>query len=129
MMNNIKNKKNKILDISIDNAATLGRPSNPAISAITKNISAQDNMITSLFLSDIPLHHKCQQIFIIFFQTANYTVPTGIYANECINILIKKCHVKNFEVETGSSAAIQPTSTISSEVSHCYVSDLLGAEG
>lgn len=59
----------------------------------------------------------------------NYTVPTGIYANECIHVLIEKCAVKNFNVKTGSSAAIQLTSTIASEVKHCNVSDMLNRDG
>lgn len=51
MINKIKNMKNNSLDISTDTAATPGRPSNPATSAITKNIIAQVNIMTSFFYS------------------------------------------------------------------------------
>lgn len=62
-------------------------------------------------------------------DTLNYTVPTGILATACYNVFIDKCTVKNIDVQTGSSAAIQLTETNSSKVTHCRVKNLLNRDG
>lgn len=62
-------------------------------------------------------------------ETAIYTVPTGILADACIDVTIDKCIVKNIDVQTGSCAAIQLTSTVGSKVSYCRVKNLLNRDG
>lgn len=62
-------------------------------------------------------------------DTANFIVPTGILASECINVAIDRCTVKNLCVKTASCAAIQLTATIASKVTNCKVKNLLNKDG
>lgn len=62
-------------------------------------------------------------------NTAVYTVPVGILVNTSSTISIYKCTVKNINVKTGSTAAIQLTETISSKVSNCHVTNLINRDG
>lgn len=62
-------------------------------------------------------------------NTATYTVPVGILATLCKAVTINKCTVKNIDVKTGSTAAIQLTETISSKVLNCRVSNLMNRDG
>jgi hypothetical protein len=78
-----------------------------------QNVSIQNMTVDGLSLED----------------TANYTVPVGILANESTNVQINKCVVKNLKVKTGSMGAIQLTKTISSKITNCVVKNLLNKDG
>lgn len=62
-------------------------------------------------------------------DTVNFIVPTGILASECVNVNIDKCSVKNIDVRTASSAAIQLTATLTSKVTRCKIKNLLNRDG
>lgn len=62
-------------------------------------------------------------------NTATYTVPVGILVNTSTAAVIKKCTVKNIDVMTGSTAAIQLTETIYSTVSKCLITNLINRDG
>jgi len=62
-------------------------------------------------------------------NTATYTVPVGILVTASEAVVIKKCTVKNIDVKTGSTAAIQLTETISSKVLNCLVTNLINRDG
>lgn len=62
-------------------------------------------------------------------NTVTYTVPVGILVDTCVNVFINKCTVKNIDVTTGSTAAIQVTATIASKVSNCTVTNLINRDG
>ncbi len=62
-------------------------------------------------------------------NTATYTVPVGILVNTSTDAVIDKCTVKNIDVKTGSTAAIQMTETISSIISNCFVMNLINRDG
>lgn len=59
----------------------------------------------------------------------NYTVPTGILVTTSSNAVIKRCTVKNIDVTTASTAAIQLTETLYSSVLNCRVHDLINRDG
>lgn len=62
-------------------------------------------------------------------NTVVYTVPVGILVNASNIVYVNKCKVKNFNVRTGSCAAIQMTGTTNSRIWHCDVSNLLNRDG
>lgn len=59
----------------------------------------------------------------------DYIVPVGILVDKSITAVISNCTVKNIDVKTGSTAAIQLTDTISSKVLHCLVTHLINRDG
>ncbi len=81
--------------------------------------------------------HQCSHVWIkgitvdslAYQDVVNYTVPTGILANECLDVCIHACTVKDMNVKTGSSAAIQLTATLYSQITGCTVSNLLNQDG
>lgn len=62
-------------------------------------------------------------------NTAVYTVPVGILVATSQTVSINGCTVKNINVKTGSTAAIQLTETIASKVFNCHIENLLNRDG
>lgn len=59
----------------------------------------------------------------------DYTVPTGILVSDSTLAIINGCTVKNIDVTTASSAAIQLTATKYSSVTNCLVQNLINRDG
>lgn len=62
-------------------------------------------------------------------NTAVYTVPVGILVTASAIVSINGCTVKNINVKTGSTAAIQLTETIGSKVFNCHINNLKNRDG
>lgn len=102
----------------------------------SENLTIKNGTIANMGLGGI----KCDQCANVVIKdivvdglnlenTAVYTVPVGILVTSSLNAEIKKCAVKNIDVKTGSTAAIQLTETLSSKVSECTVFNLLNRDG
>lgn len=102
----------------------------------SENLQIMNGTLQNLGLAGIECD-QCSHLFIKGItvdglnvqDTVHYTVPTGILANECIDVCIHACTVKNINVKTGSSAAIQLTKTLYSEVIDCQITNLLNQDG
>jgi hypothetical protein len=62
-------------------------------------------------------------------DTIVYAVPVGILVSASKKATIDRCTVKNIDVKTGSTAAIQFTETTSSKVLNCHIKNLMNRDG
>lgn len=81
--------------------------------SICKDILIKDIIVDGLNLDNI----------------AVYTVPVGIYVNLASNATVEKCTVKNINVKTGSTAAIQMTGVLYSKITDCDIQNVLNRDG
>lgn len=100
------------------------------------NLTIKNGTLANLSLGGIQCDH-CSRLSIenmtidglTMENTVVYTVPVGIFIIDSSYVAICKCTVKNIDVKTGSTAAIQLTRTIFSKVSNCLILNLLNRDG
>lgn len=129
---------NVILDLQNHKLESALTPYNTVgvVASSISNLIIKNGTISNMALGGIQCDN-CTNILIKHLKvdglnlenTANYTVPVGILVTSSENVHIHKCLVKNINVRTGSTAAIQLTKTIDSKISHCFISNLLNRDG
>lgn len=100
------------------------------------NLTIKNGTIANMALKGISCD-KCAQILITNItvdglnmqNTATYTVPVGILVTASTIVSVNKCTVKNIDVTTGSTAAIQMTETLNSKISNCVVTNMINRDG
>lgn len=122
---------------TLKSAATSSNLKTVGISAfLSENLQIKNGKIQDMGLSGVQCTF-CSNVSIKRIEVdglsvndvVNFIVPTGILASECFNVAIDKCTVKNISVKTASSAAIQLTATLFSQVTNCKVKNLLNKDG
>lgn len=123
--------QNHTLESEVKQLNTIG-----IVASAVKNLTIKNGTVAHMALGGIKCI-KCEQVLIKNMtidglnreNIATYTVPVGILVDSSINAVVHKCKVKNIDVKTGSTAAIQMTATISSTISNCTVKNLLNRDG
>lgn len=106
------------------------------LAELVKNLTIKNGTLLNMALGGI----KCEACANILIKnmtvdglnlenTATYTVPVGILVTASAIVTIDQCQVKNIDVKTGSTAAIQLTATFSSTVSNCRITNMINRDG
>jgi hypothetical protein len=106
------------------------------VATLVENLTIKNGTVANMALGGIK-GALCSQVLIKNMtidglnleNTETYTVPVGILFEASTTICINNCTVKNINVKTGSTAAIQLTASFSTKVSNCLVCNLLNRDG